>query len=308
MNRTISISVFALLFAVRAFTQSVPPAQPKTDDLVLVRVTVSGEFYKPLNVKLNKENFRIFEDKRPQEIQSFSNDDVPLSLGILLDVSGSMGDHHKLEAARRGIIEFLRASNPQDEAFMVAFAEKPEVVFEMTPLKDIREIPRLEAKKRTALLDAIYLGLEKIRTAHNSHKVLLIFSDGGDNASQYTEDQVKARLRETDAQIYSLCIFGSSTFRPPEEARGPDLLSKITGITGGATLVVANFNDLVDAAAKVGTELRTQYVLGYRSTNTARDGRWRKIEVKVVPPKGTKAKHVTAREGYYAPSGPAKRP
>jgi len=287
--------LFVLLLAVLAWSQT-------ADDLVLLNVTVTGEYYAPLDVKLTKENFQIFEDKHEQEIQYFSTAETAISLGILFDVSASMkGEYMDLvEVARRALIEFLRACNPQDEVFMMAFSDHPEMIFDFAPLTAVQDIPHLKTRKRTALLDTVYFGIEKMQAAHNSRKVLLIISDGEDNQSHHSQKEIRERLRETDVQFESICIL-DPRMPMPLAMNGPQLLSSITDPTGGAT-VCADPNGLLDAAKRLAAVLRNQYVLGYRSKNTVRDRGWRKIEVKLVKAKGTKASHVYYKAGYYPPS------
>jgi Ca-activated chloride channel homolog len=156
-------------------------------------------------------------------------------------------------------------------------------------------------KGKTALLDAIYMGMNRMKKASQQKKALLIISDGGDNNSRYTENEIKSIVREADVQIYAIGIFDSSP-RTEEERTGPILLSDITDVTGGRTFTIDNVNELADVASKIGIELRNQYVLGYRSKNPIRDGKWRKIRVKLSPPKGLPPLHVYAKTGYYAPS------
>jgi Ca-activated chloride channel family protein len=273
------------------------PAVPK--DLMLVNVAVTDSSYRPLDAKLRKEDFLIFEDKQQQEIQYFSAEDTPISLGILFDVSGSMKE--TLDLARRAVIELLQASNPQDEVFLIAFSEEPEMIFDFTPLKELKEIPRVEARKRTALLDAVYLGIEKMRGAHNARRVLLMISDGEENQSHYTDKEINQRLRETDVQLFAICI---PNRKPPTlTVPGSQILNLITDPTGGLTVCAENPNEISFAARTIAAVLRNQYVLGYRPNKKLRNGRWRKIRVKLVHAKETKDSHVYARAGYYAPGG-----
>jgi Ca-activated chloride channel family protein len=159
----------------------------------------------------------------------------------------------------------------------------------------------MQPKGRTALMDAIYMGLHEMRKAHHEKKALLIISDGGDNHSRYTESEIKSMVKEADVQIYGIGIFDSAP-TTPEERSGPITLSEITDVTGGRTFTIDNPNELADVATKIGIELRNQYVLGYRPTRPGRDGKWRKIKVKLNPPKGLPPLHVYAKTGYYAPT------
>jgi Ca-activated chloride channel family protein len=272
----------------------------KEVDLVLVPVTITDPMNR-LVTGLEKDNFLLTDNGKPQEIRHFSSEDAPISLGVIFDVSGSMSD--KIDKSRQAVVEFFRTANPQDEFFLVTFSEKPEVLVDFTSsVEDIQnKLVYAIPKGRTALLDAIYLGMDRMRKAHYERKALLIISDGGDNHSRYTEGEIKSMVREADVQIYGIGLFD---FQPktPEEREGPELLNEITEATGGRTFIINSPNELADVATKIGIELRNQYVLGYRPTNPAHDGKWRKIKVKLNPPKGLPPLHVYAKTGYYAPT------
>ena len=143
--------------------------------------------------------------------------------------------------------------------------------------------------------------MDKMRDAKNQKKALLIISDGGDNRSRYTSAEIKSRVREADVEIYAIGIYDGMG-RTPEEANGPAMLTDIAEVTGGRAFSIDNANELADVASKIGVELRNQYVLGYRPSNKTRDGKWRKIKVKLSPPKGLPPLHVYAKTGYYAPN------
>ncbi len=235
------------------------------------------------------------------EIRHFSNEDAPISLGVIFDVSGSMSN--KIDKAKDAVVEFFKTANPQDEFFLVSFSERPEVLADFTrSVEDIQgRLVFAVPKGRTSLLDAIYLGMNKMRDGHNSKKALLIISDGGDNRSRYTESEIRSLVKEADVQIYAIGIFDpfAST---QEERMGPELLSEITEVTGGRTFSIDSPSELADVATKIGIELRNQYVLGYRPKNPTKDGKWRKIKVKLLPPKGLPQLHVYSKTGYYAPT------
>ena len=216
-------------------------------------------------------------------------------------MSGSMND--KIMKAREAVIEFFKTANPQDEFFMITFNDRPQLRADFT--KSIEEIQGKLVytipQGSTALLDAIYMGVSKMKDARNSKKALLIISDGGDNHSRYTENEIKSVVKEADVQIYSIGIF-SPVPSQQEEINGPILLNDISQVTGGRLFTISNPNELADVATKIGIELRNQYVLGYRPNNKNKDGHWRKIKVKLNPPKGLPHLNVYARTGYYAPS------
>jgi len=269
-------------------------------DLVLVPVTITDPMNR-LVTGLEKENFQLYEGSSAQEIRSFSSEDAPVSLGVIFDSSGSMSS--KMDRAKEAVVEFFKTANPQDEFFMITFSDEPEAVSDFTNSVDeiqnrlVFAIP----KHRTALLDAIYMGVSKMRQAKFAKKALLIISDGGDNHSRYTENEIKSIVKEADVMVYAIGIYDRYS-SATEERLGPQLLSEITELTGGRAFTIDNPNDLADVATKIGVELRNQYVLGYRPAKVVRDGKWRKIKVKLLPPKGLPPLRVYARMGYYAPA------
>ncbi len=269
-------------------------------DLVLVPVTITDPMNR-LVTGLDRDNFQVFEGKEAQDIRHFSSEDAPVSLGVIFDMSGSMSS--KIDRAREAVIEFFKTANPQDEFFMITFADKPDEVTDFTQsVEDIQgKLVYTIPKGRTALLDAIYLGVSKMRQARYPKRALLIISDGGDNHSRYTEGEIKNLVKEADVLIYAIGIY-DHYFPTEEERLGPQLLTEVTELTGGRAFTIDNPNDLADVATKIGIELRNQYVLGYRPKNPVRDGKWRKIKVKLVPPKGLPPLRVYAKTGYYAPS------
>jgi Ca-activated chloride channel family protein len=272
-------------------------------DLVLVNVTVTDPFNR-LVTGLEQENFRVLEDNVEQEIVHFSSEDVPISIGVIFDMSGSMSN--KVDKARLAAVQFFKTANPQDEFFLVSFNDRAELISSFT--SSVEELQNrlmyTAARGRTALLDAIYLGLSQMRGARNAKRALLIISDGGDNHSRFNENDIKNFVKESDVQLYAVGIYDplGSRSRTSEELNGPTLLSEMTEMTGGRAFPVENLNDLPDTAAKISMELRNQYVLGYKPSNHQRDAKWRKVKVKLRPPKGLPPLNVYAKTGYYAPS------
>ena len=266
--------------------------------LVLVPVTVTDPMNR-LVTGLEKDNFSLLEGNQGQQIWSFSSEDAPLSLGVIFDLSGSMSN--KIDKSKQAVVEFFKTANPDDEFFLIGFSDKPELLVDFTSsIEDIQsQLVFANAKGRTALLDAIYMGIKKMKVAHREKKALLIISDGGDNRSRYTDTEIKSLVKEADVEIYSIGLFDNSP-ATSEERYGPYLLNEISDVTGGRMFRVDDPNELTDVATKIGVELRNQYVLGYRPNNAARDGKWRKIKVKLVPPKGLPPLTVHAKTGYYA--------
>jgi len=269
-------------------------------NLVLIPLIVTD----PLNrlvTGLSKNEFFLTENNAPQEIKSFSAEDTPVSIGVIMDLSGSMSN--KVVRARESIIEFLRTSNPQDEFFIIGFNDRPELIEDFTSSIDDIEarLQTVRAGKRTALLDAIYYGLNKMKQARYERKAILIVSDGGDNRSRYTENEVRNLVRESDTQLFSIGIFDAYA-ATAEERNGPLLLHDLSEETGGQLFRVDDISDMTDIATKISAELRNQYVIGYKPSDAKRDGKWRKVKVKLVPPPGLPPLTVHARSGYYAPS------
>ena len=272
-------------------------------ELALINVTVTDP-YNRLVTGLEPDNFRVYEDSIEQEVVTFSSEDVPISIGVIFDFSGSMAN--KVAKAREAAVQFFKTANPQDEFFLVSFNERAELSSSFTnSVEDLQSRLMLTAPKgRTALLDAIYLGLSQMRGAHNAKRALLILSDGGDNHSRYNESDIKRLVKEADTQLYAIGIFDPLGYRnrTPEELNGPSLLGEVTEMTGGRVFAVERLEDLPDIASKIGMELRNQYVLGYRPSNKVHDARWRKVKIKLRAPKGLPPLNVYSKTGYYAPS------
>ncbi|MGD1097333.1 MAG: VWA domain-containing protein [Bryobacteraceae bacterium] len=271
--------------------------------LVLIPVAVTDPMTRFVT-GLDKENFKLLENGVEQEISQFSSEDAPLSVGIVFDTSGSMGS--KLQKSREAVKQFLKTANPEDEFFLIQFNDRPEMVVGFTPDSEeiLNRLTFTQAKGRTALLDGVYMAMNQMKKAMNPRKAILIISDGGDNSSRYTETEVKNAVREADVQIYAIGIFEpiASRGRTPEELSGPALLSELTDQTGGRHFEISNLAELPDVAAKIGIELRNQYVLGYSPKNTARDGKYRRVQVKLVKTTGLPQLKAAFRTGYYAPT------
>lgn len=268
--------------------------------VVLIPVTVKD----PLNrsvTGLESEHFRIVEEGKEEAITYFASEDAPLSVGLVFDASGSM--NNKLQKSREAAAQFFKTAGPDDEFFLIQFNDRPILAqaFTSDPGEIQNRLTFSQAKGRTALLDAIYLALNEMKKARNPRKALLVISDGADNSSRYTTSEIRSLVREADVQIYTIGIFDtySST---PEEMRGPGLLREISDQTGGRPFIITSVNELPDVSAKIGIELRNQYVLGYTPSNSMRDGKYRKVKVELVQPRGLPKLKAYWRPGYYAPT------
>jgi Ca-activated chloride channel family protein len=275
-------------------------------DVVLVNATVTDSqgHYMP---KLDKEGFRLWEDRIEQKIEYFVSEDIPQTVGILFDVSGSM--HNKITVAREAAMKFLQMGKRDDEFFLIEFNDRAELSRDFTAnfagLE--KQLVTASADGHTALYDAIYLGLQKVRAGHNPRKALLLITDGEDNWSSYTLSEVKEFLKESDAQLYAIGIesWNSHQHMRPEEEQDPRIarvvLKELSDISGGRAFFTMSVADLNDICTRIAIELQSQYVLGYISTNTNKDGKWRKISLKVEPAKNSARLYVRAKRGYYAP-------
>jgi Ca-activated chloride channel homolog len=295
-------------------TSPIGPADTKSgmsirveSDLVLIPVNVTDAMNRPV-VGLQKDNFLLFDESQEQQIRFLSNEDAPLTIGLILDVSNSMAD--KISAEQEALAEFLKQSHPDDEYFVVAVSSKAKIVADSDPsIGDIQgKLTLVKPSGYTALLDAVHLALERMRSARYPRRAIVIISDGGDNVSRYKARQVYALARESDVLMYAIRPFAAlPLFRTIEERIGGGLLAGLTESTGGRTISVSDGQKIPEAAAAVSRELRNQYVLAYKPASAQFDGRWHKIKVRMAQ-SGTSApsKKYTAplqvryRKGYTA--------
>jgi VWFA-related protein len=301
----IGVCVLGCAFAVCAVGQGNDEPRPARrgdirvdSNLVLIPVSVTDARNHPV-VGIDAHQFRVFDGKVEQEVVSVSTDDSPVSVGIVFDASGSMA--HKLPQARAAVIEFLKGANPDDEFFLVNFSTTAEVAVPFTTSAPEIQNRLMYAvdKGKTALLDAVHLAMETMKDARNPRKALLIISDGGDNESRFTRMEIRKQLRETDIWIYAIGVYGTQAVTLPEEERGgPMLLQELAEQTGGRHFAVFQPKELPDAAAKIGMDLRNQYLVGYRPSNIESDGKFHKVQVKLVDSGNVQ---LTWRSGYYAP-------
>jgi len=284
-------------------SQNYPHADLRVDvPLVLIPVHVTT----PAGTSvpgLKKENFKLFEDDVEQKVMHFSNEDAPLSIGLLFDASGSM--ENKIRKSWEAAAEFFKTANSEDEFFLVQFSDRPKLLLPFTQDADevYQRIARVKPFGRTALLDAIGVGLSEMKKARYFRKAMVIVSDGGDNRSRYTRGEIKNALLESDVQIYAMGIFDPDLSRkqPAEERNGPVLLNELAEDTGGRHIAVAKLEDLPAVCARIGKELRDQYILGYYPTNESRDGKHRSVKVSVMPSDDMPKLKAYYRRGYQAP-------
>jgi Ca-activated chloride channel family protein len=251
---------------------------------------------------LPKESFRLFEDNVEQPITYFVKDDAPISIGVLLDTSGSM--HNKMRRSSEAAATFFQTANPQDEFFLIEFNDRPKLTVPFTndPDEVYRRVVRAHPFGRTSLLDAVHLASVQMKKARNTRKAILIISDGGDNRSRLTPRQVKTDVLESDMQTYAIGIFDGDVTkkRTPEEENGPSLLEDLAEETGGRHYRVDNLAQLASVAARISNDLRNEYLLGYSSINAERDGKYRRVKVNLNAAGEVKLR-TFYRRGYYAP-------
>jgi Ca-activated chloride channel family protein len=309
LHRTGALGLALALCLVAQVTLTPRPKPPSKEDtlpmadirvnstLILVPVAVNDPLNRPVS-GLEKENFRVYEDKVEQPITTFAMDDEPVAVGLVFDTSGSMGE--KLQRSRMAAREFFRLSNPDDEYFLVEFDSSPRLEVHLTSDTGTIESQLTFSRSHgsTSLLDAILLALQEMKHSKKNKKALLIISDGGDNNSRYTPKEVNRVVVESDVLIYSIGVFGGGS--TPEEAGGPGLLSQISERTGGR-LFEANAVELPNIAKMIGIELRNRYVIGYSPQNQVRDGKYHHILVRLVPPRGLPKLSAHWRTGYNAP-------
>lgn len=284
------------------------PRKPQDDDgkrvivqteTVNLMVTVTDP-YNRLVTGLDKQNFEVFEDKVKQDIAFFNDDDAPVSMGVIFDVSGSM--KNKLDRAREALKAFVDTSHQDDDFFLVGFNQRANLLGEfMDGSSLVNKFNLVDARGQTALYDAAYLGVEKVKQGRHQKRAMLLISDGQDNSSRYTYGELRKLLKEANVQIYCIGIVemgggsGSSL-----DMQGQAILEEISQVTGGKAFFPRSPAELEDAVTRIALELRHQYSIGYYPTNAERNGQWRKIKVSVKPPRGFPHLTVRAREGYYA--------
>jgi Ca-activated chloride channel family protein len=264
-------------------------------ETVFVKVAVTDSQIRFVTV-LEKENFRVYEDKIEQTISHFIQQSAPISVGIVFDVSNSMKDNNNIKKAKNAISQFLKTGNPEDEYFLIIFNQKTTLVQSFTSQSSnlLSEVAFKKPGGFTALYDAVYMGLEQMKEARHEKKALIVITDGEDNSSRYPPTEVREYAKESDVQIYGIGEEGKLGY-------GRNEIQYVVSVTGGRAFFPSNFNELDYYIDLIHAELRNQYVLGYVPTNKTHDGKWRRIRVKLEQPEGLPKLLIHAREGYYAP-------
>ncbi len=282
------------------------PVKVKTD-LVTLTLTVT-DLYGRYVSGLSKKAFTVVDNNEVQDITFFSDSDAPVSIGILFDVSGSM-DGEKIGKARKALEKFIATSHPSDEYYLIAFNNKAQLLLDRTRDGDavIRKLTLVEPKENTALYDSVYLGLDRVTHGSHRKKALLIISDGQDNASRYNFGEVRKLMKESDVVTYAVGILGGADASSMVGMQGQAFLDELTSVSGGKSFYPQSDVEMDEIFERIALELRHQYSVGYTPKDFQPDGKWRRVKVKVKPPRGLPRLTVRSREGYYATPSPASR-
>jgi len=271
-------------------------------DLVSFTVTVT-DIYGRFVSGLGKTAFSIFDDKSQQDITFFSDDDSPVSVGILFDVSGSMsGD--KVRRAREALAHFVQTSHDRDEYFLIGFNSRAQLLMDRTRDGNavLDKLTFVQTKNNTALYDACYLGVERVQRGTHPKRALLLISDGQDNNSRYTFNELRRVLKESDVVLYAVGILGGSDVGSSLGMEGQGTLDELAGVSGGKAFYPRSSAEMDDIFEQIALELRHQYSIGYKPPSF--DSKWHRVKVKVQPPRGLPRLFVRSKEGYFAIANP----
>lgn len=269
-------------------------------DLITLTLTVT-DYYGRLVSGLTEDAFTIFDNNKKQKITFFSDTDAPVSIGILFDVSGSMsGD--KIAKARNALSRFINTSHPRDEYYLIAFNSRAQLLLDKSRDGEavLNKLTLVEPKQNTALYDACYLGVERVSRGTHQKKALLIISDGQDNSSRYSFKEVRRLMKESDVVIYSVGILDGRDSGSMIGMQGQSFLDELSNVTGGKSFYPNTTAEMDEIFERIALELRNQYSIGYTPDDFQPNGEWRKVKVKIKPPRGVPRLTVRNREGYYA--------
>jgi Ca-activated chloride channel family protein len=269
-------------------------------DLITFTVTVTDTYGRFVS-GLGKNAFTVLDDKKPQEITYFSDDDSPVSVGVIFDVSGSMGGE-KVKRARDALSKFIQTSHNSDEYFLIAFNSRAQLLLDKTRDGNavLDKLTFIQTRQNTALYDACYLGVEKVQRGAHPKRALLLISDGQDNNSRYTFNELRRLLKESDVVLYGIGILSGGDAGSPLGMEGQGILDELASVSGGKAFFPRSAPEMDDIFEQIALELRHQYSIGYKPSIFSNDGRWRKVKVKVTPPRGLPKLFVRSKEGYYA--------
>src|ERR1700722_122582 len=291
-------------------SQPLPPGQQAPNDpkirvdvnLVVLHTTVLDDRGRFVD-GLKEENFRVLEDKAEQKLSVFKREDIPVSMGLVIDNSGSMRD--KRPRVNAAAITLVEASNPSDEAFVVNFNDDFYLDLDKDFSNSVPELKealeRIDSRGSTALYDAIIGSLDHVKKGHKDKKVLLVVTDGEDNTSHNTLEKTIREIQRTDTVIYTIGLLGEEKGKNKTKAK--KALQQIATASGGLAFFPESVDDVHNICEQVAHDIRNQYTLGYYPTNDRRDGSYRTVQVAVIPPRGRGKLVARTRNGYYSPGG-----
>jgi Ca-activated chloride channel family protein len=292
--------------------QGAPQSNQKSDqghgirvstDLVVLHATVTddrGQFVPGLK----QTNFRVFEDKVEQKVSAFASEDIPVTMGLVIDNSGSMRE--KRAQVNAAALTFVRTSNPQDEVFVVNFNDEYYLDLNEDFTSDQRELnealSRIDSRGSTALFDAVIGSLDHLKKGHKDKRVLLVITDGDDDASRKTLAYTVQVAQQSDAQIFAIGVFSDQDRKSDKKMirNSKKELTQLASVTGGVAYFPDTLEQVTAICAQVAHDIRNQYTLGYYPTNTSKDGTFRQVQVQLIPPKERAKLTVRTRTGYYA--------
>lgn len=318
-SRRLSRTLLSVLFIcastliIQAQVATPVPTPPDKDtplilntDLITMNITVT-DLYGRFISGLKKNAFTVLDDNEEQQIEFFSDEDSPVSVGIIFDVSGSMsGD--KIQKARQALSKFIGTSHPSDEYFLIAFNKRAQLLLDRTRNGEavLDKLQLVQPKDNTALYDAVYLGVDRVTRGAHQKRALIVISDGQDNNSRYTFGDVRKQLKESDVSVYAVGILDGGDLGSKDGVIGQSYLEELAGVTGGRAFFPQTNVEMDEIFERIALELRHQYSIGYRPPNFANDGKWHKLKVKVKPPRGLPRLFVRTKEGYFAVPNPNK--
>lgn len=306
-------SAFSLLIVLASLPvtaqepQPTPPDENNPDrpiavrtDLITFTLTVT-DLYGRYVSGLSKNAFTIQDNNKDQEITFFSDSDAPVSVGIIFDVSGSMSGE-KISKARNALKRFIDTSHPNDEYFLIAFNSRAQLLMDRTRDGEalLRKLTLVQPRQNTALYDAVYLGLERVTRGTHQKRAMIVISDGQDNSSRYNFGEVRRLMKESDVVTYAVGIIDGGDAGSSIGLQGQAFLDELTSVSGGKAFYPNNSVELDEIFERIALELRHQYSIGYTPDDFQPDGKWRKVKVRVKPPRGLPRLTVRSREGYYA--------
>lgn len=302
---------FLLVIALVSLPSPVAAQQKSTDnpapreeritvntDLITLSVSITDTMGRAV-AGLNKSNFNIYDNNELQEIHFFSDEDVPASVSIVFDTSGSMSEG-KIIRAKEALARFVQTSKNDDEFFLIDFNDRARLLLDRTRDADavLKKLSFVEPDGNTAFYDAVYLGIEKAMRGSRARKIVLAISDGEDNESRYTFKELQRRLRETEVIVYAVGFGGY--FPPKGGLSGRETLKELARATGGKAFFPKGAVEMDESFEKIALEMRRLYSIGYYPSNFVADGKKHRLKVKLNLPASSPRLLVRSRETYYA--------